>query len=478
MTALREEVYRLRMHAALESALEKLRRDGATPALESAFSRAFARVAAGESGLISESELEPVETLPTLADAARCRDAGRRALAHTVILKLNGGLGTGMGLDKAKSLLPVKNGHTFLGLIARQILHLRQSLGIPLPLLLMNSFSTESDTLAALTAYPELSRQPTPLSFRQNRIPKLRADTLAPVEWPADPEKEWCPPGHGDIYAALAGSGTLDRLLAAGIRYAFVSNADNLGAGLDADILGFLVESGAPFLMEATARTEADRKGGHVGRRRGGGLLLRESAQCPPDEMALFQNVNRHRYFNTNNLWIDLRALADFMHRTGGPPDLPVIVNRKTVDPKDPASTPVVQLETAMGAALGELPGARAIEVPRSRFAPVKTTDDLLALWSDAYQLGDDARLSLDPLRNGKPPAVKLDSRFYKRWPDFAARFPNGAPSLLNCEALEVEGDVRFGSNVCINGRVRLIHSGPQPAAVANRTFTNETAEI
>lgn len=466
------------MQAALESALGKLRQDGASPALQSAFARAFARVAAGETGLISESELEPVEELPTLADAAPCRNAGRRALAQTVILKLNGGLGTGMGLDKAKSLLPVKNGHTFLDLIARQILHLRQSLGIPLPLLLMNSFSTEADTLAALAQYPELTRQPLPLSFRQNRIPKLRADTLAPVEWPADPEKEWCPPGHGDIYAALAGSGTLQRLLNAGFRYAFVSNADNLGAGLDADILGYLVESGAPFLMEATARTEADRKGGHIGRRRDGGLLLRESAQCPPDEMTLFQDIGRHRYFNTNNLWIDLRALADFMDRTGGPPDLPVIVNRKTVDSRDAASAPVVQLETAMGAALGVLPGARAINVPRSRFAPVKTTDDLLALWSDAYLLGADARLSLDPRRHGKPPAVKLDPKFYKQWPDFAARFLDGAPSLVLCDALEVDGDVRFGPKVIFNGRVRLIRRGEQQAVVENRAFANETAEI
>lgn len=461
------------MSDALELARSKLRRDGASAALQSAFERAFARLAAGDSGLIPESELVPVSTLPTQREAGRCRAAGRGALAHTVVIKLNGGLGTGMGLDKAKSLLPVKNGLTFLDLIARQALQLRATHGIPLPLLFMNSFSTEQDTLDALARYPELGHPSIPLSFRQNRIPKLRADTWAPVEWPHDPDKEWCPPGHGDLYTALAGSGTLANLLAADIRYAFVSNADNLGAGLDEDILGFLVETGAPFLMEVTARTEADRKGGHLAQRSDGGLLLRESAQCPPDEAEQFQNIERHRYFNTNNLWIDLAALDQFMRKTGAPPDLPVIINRKTVDPRDPQSTPVLQLETAMGAALAVLPGARAIEVARSRFAPVKTTDDLLALWSDAYRLGDDARLGLDARRAGIPPAVKLDPAFYKRWPDFAERFPAGAPSLLNCDALVVEGDIRFGERVTISGRVTVKNTSAHQRTVANRHLSN-----
>ncbi|HMP76596.1 MAG TPA: UTP--glucose-1-phosphate uridylyltransferase [Kiritimatiellia bacterium] len=461
------------MNDALETVLEKLRRDHASPALQAAFRRAFLRVQAGETGLIPEATLAPVAALPTLADAAAHRAAGQQALARTVVLKLNGGLGTGMGLEKAKSLLPVKDGLTFLDLIARQVLHLRQTHGIALPLLLMNSFSTEADTLAALARHPALADQALPLSFRQNRIPKLRADTRQPVDWPADREKEWCPPGHGDLYAALAGSGMLERLLSGGIRYAFVSNADNLGAGLDADILGYLVSSGAPFLMEVTARTEADRKGGHLARLKDGGLLLRESAQCPPAETDLFQDIARHRYFNTNNLWIDLEALARYMDETGGPPDLPVMVNRKTVDPRDASSTPVLQLETAMGAALAVLPGAKALDVPRTRFAPVKTTDDLLALWSDAYVLGADARLALDPRRNGIPPAVKLDPKFFKLWPDFAARFPEGAPSLIACDSFTVEGDIRFGPGVTARGHAAVRNAQPAQVIIAQQSLSN-----
>ena len=179
-------------------------------------------------------------------------------------------------------------------------------------------------------------------------------------------------------------------MLGAGYRYAFVSNADNLGAVIEPAILGYLVENRLPFMMEAADRTIADRKGGHVGRLLNGQLILRESAQCPAEEMADFQDIRRHRYFNTNNLWLDLVALKDLLAARGHILGLPMIVNRKTVDPRDSASTPVYQLETAMGSAIGVFPGARAIRVPRSRFAPVKTTDDLLAVRSDAYVLTED----------------------------------------------------------------------------------------
>jgi UTP--glucose-1-phosphate uridylyltransferase len=457
---------------ALVQAEAKLRQDGAAPALVDSFRRSMERLLAGETGLIPEEAIEPVPTLPRLDDLADRAADGEAALPRTLVLKLNGGLGTGMGLDRAKSLLPVKDGLSFLDIIARQILHLRQRHEAPLPVLFMNSFSTERDTLAALAAYPTLAGPAAlPLSFQQHRVPKLRADTHAPVQWPADPEKEWCPPGHGDLYTALVTSGLLRRLLAAGFRYAFVSNADNLGATLDLAVLGYFAKQAAPFLMEVTARTEADRKGGHLARRKGGGLLLRESAQCPSDEMERFQDIRRHRYFNTNNLWLNLEALDAHLRRTGGTPDLPVIINRKTVDPRDPTSPAVVQLETAMGAALSVFEGALALDVPRTRFAPVKTTDDLLALWSDAFVLTEDFRLVLHADRHGTPPNVRLDPRFFRLWPDFQDRFPAGAPSLLHCQALAVAGDVSFGRNIILRGRVELRNEGMKPVQVSDREW-------
>jgi UTP--glucose-1-phosphate uridylyltransferase len=273
------------------ASLRRLDHDHAPALLKAQFTDHIQRILSGESGLIAEADLAPVSDLPHLEELDAYAAIGAQTIAHAVVIKLNGGLGTGMGLDKAKSLLPVKPGLSFLDIIAHQILRLRKQHGAGLPLLLMNSYSTEVDSLTALADCPGLTDgQPgLPLSFLQHRVPKLRADTLEPVEWPDDPDLEWCPPGHGDLYTALLATGLLDRLLNAGLRYAFVSNADNLGATLDLSLLGYMAEKNFPFVMEVTRRTEADRKGGHLARRRGGGLLLRESAQCPTDEAAAFQ---------------------------------------------------------------------------------------------------------------------------------------------------------------------------------------------
>lgn len=462
------------------ASLRRLDHDHAPALLKAQFTDHIQRILSGESGLIAEADLAPVSDLPHLEELDAYAAIGAQTIAHAVVIKLNGGLGTGMGLDKAKSLLPVKPGLSFLDIIAHQILRLRKQHGAGLPLLLMNSYSTEVDSLTALADCPGLTDgQPgLPLSFLQHRVPKLRADTLEPVEWPDDPDLEWCPPGHGDLYTALLATGLLDRLLNAGLRYAFVSNADNLGATLDLSLLGYMAEKNFPFVMEVTRRTEADRKGGHLARRRGGGLLLRESAQCPTDEAAAFQDIERHRYFNTNNLWLDLQALRELKERTGQPPALPIIVNRKTVDPRNPRSTAVIQLETAMGAALAVFEGATAVCVPRTRFAPVKSTDDLLGLWSDAFVVDGESRVTLHPDRQEKPPVIKLDPRFYKMWPDFEKRFPAGAPSLLQCRSLSVEGDVAFGPKVVFSGDVVVRNTTPQPATLAHQTAHQTTITL
>jgi len=258
------------------------------------------------------------------------------------------------------------------------------------------------------------------------------------------------------IYTALITSGMLEKLLEAGYRYAFVSNADNLGAVLDAKILGYFVEQQLPFMMEAADRTVADRKGGHLARRSDGSLVLRESAQTPKEDEETFQDVGRHRYFNTNNLWLNVQALADLMKTKNGVLGLPMIRNSKTVDPRDPTSTPVYQIETAMGSAIAVFADAGAVRVPRSRFAPVKTTDDLLAVRSDAYILTDDFRVVANPARTTPQVVVSLDSRFYKLIDDMEARFPQGVPSLLECKSLTVKGDVLFGGDVVCKGVVEL----------------------
>ena len=293
-------------------------------------------------------------------------------------------------------------------------------------------------------------------------IPKLDADTLGPVQWPSAPALEWCPPGHGDVYGALRRSGMLAALLEQGFRYAMISNADNLGAQLEPRVAAHLEAEQLPFLMEVVQGTEADRKGGHIARRRADGqLVLRETAQTPPEDEESFRDFRRWRYYNTNNLWVDLRVLADALQRSDGVLELPLIVNRKTVDPRDSDSTPVIQLESAMGAAIESFPGAGLLLVPRTRFVPVKTTDDLLVLRSDVYTLSDQSEVAAVPERAGNLPYVELDKRFYKLIDEFERRFPDGPPSLREAERLVVDGDVTFGADVIVRGAVSLHESGP-----------------
>src|SRR4051794_21309681 len=449
----------------LQACVEKMEREGVPRAAVDTFRHYYEQLREGETGMLPESEIEPVEDVQDLedlpdADTERSPAADSRApLDRAIVLKLNGGLGTSMGMTRAKSLIEAKDGLSFLDVIARQVIELRERTGAGLPLVLMNSFYTRDDSLAALEAHPDLASD-VPADFVQNKEPKVLVDGLGPAEWPADPALEWCPPGHGDLYTALLTSGMLDTLLEAGYRWAFMSNSDNLGAVLDPRILAWIAREEIPFAMEVTDRTEADRKGGHIARRPGGGYLLRETAQTPEEDLDALQDISRHRYVNTNNLWVDLRALRTLLEERDGVLGLPLIVNRKTVDPGDKSTPEVFQLETAMGAAIGVFDGAQPLRVSRSRFSPVKTTEDLLALRSDAYVLHDDARVELDSRLDGTPPVIDLDDEYFKKLADFDSRFSGGAPSLVEAERLAVEGDVAFGRDVVVRGSVTVRASG------------------
>jgi UTP--glucose-1-phosphate uridylyltransferase len=448
--------------AAVAAALEKARAGGATPVDLAALRRRLEQLDQPGAGQLPGSELEPLDGVPFLEDLPEPpAERTREVLDRLVVLKLNGGLGTSMGLSGPKSSLEVKPGRSFLDVIATQVLSVRKRHGARLPLLLMNSPVTRGPSLEALRRHAGLREQDEwlPLDFLQGREPKLRASDLHPVTWPGNPALEWCPPGHGDLYTALAATGTLARLLEAGLRWCFVSNADNLGATVDARIASWLAAEGVPFAMEVVRGTPADRKGGHLARHRGR-IVLRETAQVPEGDES-FTDVERWRYYNTNNLWIDLEALQRLQAADPGGPVLPLIVNRKTVDPADPTSTPVIQLETAMGAAIGSIEGARTVQVPRGRFVPVKTTDDLLVARSDAYDLAEDGRMV--PAFPGSPPVVSLDKTCFGMLADFEARFPSGAPSLRRCTRLRVDGDVVFGAGVVVAGDVQV--TGPRRIA-------------
>ncbi|HYN52909.1 MAG TPA: UTP--glucose-1-phosphate uridylyltransferase [Thermoleophilaceae bacterium] len=440
----------------MSAATDKMRAEGLPEDALDTFAFYEQKLREGDTGTLPEADIEPLDDLPDAGELPDPADAS--TLDQVVVLKLNGGLGTSMGMTKAKSLLDVKEGLSFLDIIVRQILHLREHHGVAIPLLLMNSFATRDDTLAALERYPDLPVADLPLDFMQGKVPKLLEDGFAPAEWPADPALEWAPPGHGDVYSSLRSSGMLERLLGAGYRYLFLSNSDNLGAVLEPRILDWFAREGLPFLSESTDRTESDRKGGHLARlKENDRLVLRETAQTLEEDVGSFEDVSRHRYFNCNNIWVDLEALDRALDERDGVLGLPMIVNHKTVDPGDSSSPAVLQLETAMGAAVGVIEGAAAIRVPRSRFAPVKKTDDLLVVRSDAYELAEDFTVHL---ARERAPAVSLDSEHFKLVGDFERRFSQGPPSLVDCRSLAVKGDVSFGRDVTVRGEVTV--EGPR----------------
>jgi UTP--glucose-1-phosphate uridylyltransferase len=224
-------------------------------------------------------------------------------------------------------------------------------------------------------------------------------------------------------------------------------------------------------------KTPADKKGGHLAPHKNGRLILREAAQCPRDELDAFQDIERYRFFNTNSVWINLKALKTLFDQRKMI-HLPLILNPKTLDPRDKTSPLVYQIESAMGAAISLFEGATAVNVPRTRFYPVKTCNDLLAVRSDCFVYAEDESLRINPIRikNNKPEAtkVKLDPDYYGKIDDLDQRFAAGTPSLVECDALTIKGDVRFEKNVTIKDSVYIKNRQASPAVIKSGTVIDK----
>ncbi|MEE1649925.1 UTP--glucose-1-phosphate uridylyltransferase [Brachybacterium sp. J144] len=442
----------------LAAAQQKMADAGVAQTAIDVFTHYYGQLEEGVTGSIPEGTIEPYLDPPRLEDVSIDPAHAKSVFDQLVVINLNGGLGTSMGMDRAKSLLPVRDGKSFLELIVEQVLAARRATGSRLPLVFMNSFRTREDTLEVLAKYPDLPVGDLPLDFLQNKEPKLRVDDLHPVTWEAEPDLEWCPPGHGDIYTALQTSGLLQQLLDAGFKYASVSNSDNLGTVPSPVLASWFASTGAPYAAELCRRTPADRKGGHLAVRKADGrLILRDTAQTPAEEMDYFTDEHRHPFFHTNNLWWDLEQLQAILAERQGVMGLPLIRNEKTVDPSDKGSTPVYQIESAMGAAIEVFDGATAIVVGRDRFLPVKATSDLLLVRSDLYDLDERGALVQ---RAESVPTVSLDPGSYKLIGDFEARFPQGVPSLREARSVDVQGDWTFGADVSLIGDAVLGEEG------------------
>ncbi|KAI0645417.1 UTP-glucose-1-phosphate uridylyltransferase [Trametes meyenii] len=386
----------------------------------------------------SDDKIVPYSKLPT-PDSSN--------LNKLAVLKVNGGLGTSMGMTGAKSALEVKDDMTFLDLTVRQIEHLNTTHRVDVPLILMTSFNTHEDTLRIIKKYANQQLRIT--TFNQSRYPRIFKETLLPAPRTADDDKKhWYPPGHGDLYNALLHSGVLDQLLSEGKEYLFVSNSDNLGAVVDERILQHMINSQSEFIMEVTDKTKADIKGGTL-IEYDGHIRLLEVAQVPNEHIEDFKSVRKFKIFNTNNLWINLKALRRVMESEGM--ELDIIVNPKTTDD----GQAVVQLETAAGAAIKHFNNAHGVNVPRSRFLPVKSCSDLLLIKSDIYSL-EHGQLVINPQRMFETtPVIKLGDHF-KKIAQFQKRFKK-IPKILELDHLTVTGDVYFGRNVTLRGTVIVV---------------------
>mgnify|MGYP001794622169 CR=1 FL=1 len=461
-----------RIEAAITARMQE--RDLAPPVIAE-FLRRVQLVHGGASGKtpwneitdLGDADYAKLEDLPAV-QAGTDRDARLKQLA---VIKLIGGRGTTMGLTKAKSLIQVKDGASFLEILRRQIVRLRESSGANVPLLFMNSFNTREDTLAE----PDINELNTasglPADFLQNMVPRIDRESLLPVGDGAD-GAHWCPPGHGDIFLALQTTGLLDQLLDQGYRVAFLSNGDNLGATADERLLEYFLNEKLDFLSEVTPKTKADLKGGVLFRRAGQSAIeLLETAQVPEEHIPDFQNVERFAYFNINNLWVNLEALRDRLKQSASGLALSLIVN-----PKEYQGKGVYQLETAMGAGIGHFEKTRVMIVPRTRFAPVKNCADLLVRRSDCYTLNPETlSLEMNPARTLGEPVVSL-SDDYKKVADFE-QLMAVPPSLVNCRSLKIEGPVSFTGPVTIEGDVAL--SAKSPATIeSGRTLRDESIAL
>lgn len=440
---------------AVDEKLSKLR--SAVPGLDqisekekSGFINLVSRYLSGEAQQIEWSKIqtptdEVVVPYDSLEPYPEDLEETKKLLDKLVVLKLNGGLGTTMGCTGPKSVIEVRNGFTFLDLIVIQIESLNKKYGCNVPLLLMNSFNTHDDTLKIVEKYSNSNIEIH--TFNQSQYPRLVVEDFMPLPCKGHAGKDgWYPPGHGDVFPALMNSGKLDALLSRGKEYVFIANSDNLGAIVDLKILNHLINHQNEYCMEVTPKTLADVKGGTLISYEGRVQLL-EIAQVPDAHVNEFKSIEKFKIFNTNNLWVNLKAIKRLVEADAL--KMEIIPNPKEVD-----GVKVLQLETAAGAAIRFFDNAIGINVPRSRFLPVKATSDLLLVQSDLYTLVDGFVIRNKARTNPANPSIELGPEF-KKVGNFLSRFKS-IPSIVELDSLKVSGDVWFGSGIVLKGNVSI----------------------
>ena len=377
------------------------------------------------------------------------------SLAKVAVIKLNGGLGTSMGCDGAKSLIHITQSDRFIDMIIKQKEFFQSKFNIDIPFYLMNSFNTHHDMLAL-----GLNLN----SFTQNKVPRI--DIISKDIFTIDNQVSFVPPGHADVYRCLLESGISDQLLEQNIDVLFISNSDNLGATLDISILNYFIEKSLDFLMEVTPKTKLDVKGGSI-IKNGNRLGLLERAQVHKDDLHLFEDIQTFSYFNTNNIWLNTRALKAQYNASSF--CIPVIFNHKEIQNRQ-----CVQFESAMGCGLSLFEKASCIEVARDRFFPVKKTSDLLLIRSNLIEKKENGELI--NMSTHELPKINL-SKDYDRIDIFEKRFLC-TPMFKNLKTLSVEGGFVFKENVVLSGTVKLINTTEKCIELKDKTFEDEVVRF
>jgi UTP--glucose-1-phosphate uridylyltransferase len=391
--------------------------------------------------IVWENIKPPKDHIVQYSDLKEPTKDSHRLLRKLAIMKLNGGLGTTMGLTIPKSAITVKNGKNFLDLVIKQTKYLHKKYDVDIPVILMNSFNTERMTDKIIFRYDGIRK------FSQSMFPRISSETLLPVSGEYGPRGMY-PPGHGDLFYSIKKSGMLDDLLRDGYEYLFVSNIDNLAATVDLKLLEYFAGNNLEFLMEVTNKTRADVKGGTL-IEYDGALRLLEIAQVPSSKKSEFTSVRKFKIFNTNSVWINLKALKERL--AGGTFELDIIENKKMLGEET-----VIQLETAIGSAIKFFPSSCGVVVPRSRFLPVKTCSDLFLVESNLF-IENNGALELHPSRIPETcPTVKLLGSNFSKIENYERCF-KGIPDILELDVLTVSGNVMFGKNVTLKGTVVIL---------------------
>ena len=434
---------------------------GAKDKLVAMFTQAFSKASAADCMVdwkdvvpLNDNEQVPYETL-------KDPENPKALLDQLIVVKLNGGLGTTMGCTGPKSLIECTKGKTFFDLVVDQVKELNAKYGTDVPLVLMHSFNTDDDMKPHVEKVSGLRV----ITFMQNKFPRIYTDTLEPVPTgPDSPLNNWSPPGHADVYHCLRDSGLLDKFLAEGRKFMMISNIDNMGSTVDLKVLNKAVTENRSYMAETVLKTLDDWKGGMPIMYRGHMKLL-ETAIVPKEHFNDYTDMNFLNYFHANNLWVNLVTLKKALDENTLKID--TMRNYKQFNGRE-----IVQLESACGSAIQSFKDSCAVRVPRRRFMPVKSCNELLLVRADVYIL-DGATFIRNPKRTiADLPSIQL-SKIYQHVKEFEERFPE-APSMVDLVKLHVDGDVWFGKNITVAGNVEIVIPEGQKLVIPDGTVLKD----